>query len=136
MDMARLESALYHPIKALLVLVPYTLLAFFIGKVTLNTQIKAELFIISAGAICFFLDLFLQTLLEQDAIGRFVYVVLVFLLLFFLIYTVVPSYVLLLAGRGDLTVQLLMGFQAYLLTFFIYRSVKKFFTILWDLEIA
>lgn len=134
--MARLESALYHPIKALLVLVPYTLLAFFIGKVTLNTQIKAELFIISAGAICFFLDLFLQTLLEQDAIGRFVYVVLVFLLLFFLIYTVVPSYVLLLAGRGDLTVQLLMGFQAYLLTFFIYRSVKKFFTILWDLEIA
>lgn len=130
------EEALKPIIKVLFVLVPYSLLAFFLNQISFSSQLYVVGALSSAALLLVLIDFLLQNFLEQPLMFKIISLLLLTGAIYFAFTSIYWSYLQLLGEKIDNNAKIAMGIQVFLVLYVIYRGFKSFANTLWDLELA
>lgn len=131
-----LEVVLFHIVRLVIILAPWIFIGALVGQTSLESQFKAEVFLIAAGFLAFFVDLFLQTYLMQNIMWKLFYLALIIVFVYFGYNLIVSSYFLFLNGKPEWFWKVFSGIETYALLYFAYFSFKKIFVEIWELDIV
>ncbi len=134
MDDAKMEAALLSLVKMLFLLIPYSVIMLILGNSYLQPQLLMLMSFFLVGATSFFIELFMKFIIEQDFIGKVVYIVLIggMLLLSYLL--IMPSFLFLSGNKTDLTSVTISVVHIYLVLYWIYLGIKGFYKAVWELD--
>ncbi len=130
------EESLKPIIKVLFVLVPYTLVSFFLNQVSISTQIYVVGAISSAAILLVMIDFLLQNFLDQPIMFKVISLLLLAAAIYFSYNSIYWSYLQLVAQKTDTNAQIAMGIQVFLVLYLSYKGFKSFANTLWDLDLA
>ncbi len=134
MDDAKMEAALLSLVRMLFLLIPYSVIMLILGNSYLQPQLLMLMSFFLVGATSFFIELFMKFIIEQDFIGKVVYIVLIggMLLLSYLL--IMPSFLFLSGNKTDLSSVTISVVHIYLVLYWIYLGIKGFYKAVWELD--
>ncbi|MBI4091506.1 hypothetical protein HY419_02000 [candidate division WWE3 bacterium] len=130
------KEPLYHIVYLFLILIPFALVAPFFVGLPLAVHLRVVVMLTVVGFVSFFIDLFLQNILEQDLFGKMIYTVIILSFVAASYFLAAPSFKLLVYGRTEMKWLVFSGVEAFAVVYWVYYQTKKFFKIFWDLDVT
>jgi len=98
--------------------------------------LRVVLTLLASGACLFFIDILAQTFLYQDFLWKLSYLALIVVLSYIGFSFLMPAYSFLLNNSLEVSAKVITVIHLYLLLYWIYRNVKKFFIMIWNIDLA
>ncbi len=130
------EEALKPIVKVFLILLPYTLIAFFLNKIGFMAQVYVVSGLFGVSILLVLIDFLLQNFLDQPFMFKLISLFLLAGAIYFSYATISWSYLQLLSERTDTNTKIAMGIQVFLILYWIYSGIKSFANTLWELDLA